>query len=104
MLTIEAEPFPFQFEPRTTALVVIDMQRDFIEPGGFGESLGNDVSRLAAIVPTVARLIAGCRDAGVTVIYTKECHRPDLPIVRPPSAVGAILHPASATRVRWAGC
>ncbi|MGH6791801.1 MAG: cysteine hydrolase family protein [Methyloceanibacter sp.] len=78
MLTIEAEPFPFQFELRTTALVVIDMQRDFIEPGGFGESLGNDVSRLAAIVPTVARLIAGCRDAGVTVIYTKECHRPDL--------------------------
>jgi nicotinamidase-related amidase len=78
MLTIEAEPFPFQFELRTTALVVIDMQRDFIEPGGFGESLGNDVSRLSAIVPTVARLIAGCRDAGVTVIYTKECHRPDL--------------------------
>jgi nicotinamidase-related amidase len=78
MRTIEAEPFPFQFEPRTTALVVIDMQSDFIEPGGFGESLGNDVARLAAIVPTVARLIAGCRHAGVTVIYTVECHRPDL--------------------------
>jgi len=78
MRTIEAEPFPFQFEPRTTALVVIDMQSDFIEPGGFGESLGNDVARLAAIVPTVARLIAGCRHAGVTVIYTLECHRPDL--------------------------
>jgi nicotinamidase-related amidase len=78
MRTIEAEPFPFQFEPRTTARVVIDMQSDFIEPGGFGESLGNDVARLAAIVPTVARLIAGCRHAGVTVIYTVECHRPDL--------------------------
>lgn len=78
MPAISAEPFPFEFEPRTTALIVIDMQRDFIEPGGFGESLGNDVSRLAAIVPTVARLIAGCRAAGVTVIYTKECHRPDL--------------------------
>jgi nicotinamidase-related amidase len=78
MRTIEAEPFPFQFEPRTTALAVIDMQSDFIEPGGFGESLGNDVARLAAIVPTVARLIAGCRHAGVTVIYTVECHRPDL--------------------------
>jgi nicotinamidase-related amidase len=57
---------------------VIDMQRDFIEPGGFGESLGNDVGRLAAIVPTVARLVAGFREAGLTVIHTRECHRPDL--------------------------
>jgi nicotinamidase-related amidase len=76
MRTIEAEPFPFQFEPGTTALLVIDMQNDFIAPGGFGESLGNDVARLAAIVPAVARLIAGCRRAGVAVIHTVECHRP----------------------------
>ena len=54
------------------------MQRDFIEPGGFGESLGNDVTRLAAIVPTVGRLIGGFRAAGLPVIHTKECHRPDL--------------------------
>jgi nicotinamidase-related amidase len=78
MPSIDAAPFSFVFEPRATALIVIDMQRDFIEPGGFGESLGNDVSRLAAIVPTVARLIAGCRAAGIPVIHTMECHRPDL--------------------------
>jgi nicotinamidase-related amidase len=78
MPKIDAAPFPFEFDPRRTALVVIDMQRDFIEPGGFGESLGNDVSRLAAIVPTVARLIAGCRAAGIAVIHTMECHRSDL--------------------------
>jgi nicotinamidase-related amidase len=78
MPTIAAAPFPFELNPRVSALVVIDMQRDFIETGGFGESLGNDVSRLAAIVPTVARLIAGCRAAGIPVIHTKECHRPDL--------------------------
>ena len=78
MPRIAAAPFPFELEPRATALVVIDMQRDFVEPGGFGESLGNDVSRLAAIVPTVARLMAGCRAAGISVIHTKECHRPDL--------------------------
>ena len=78
MPEIDAAPFSFHFEPATTALIVIDMQRDFIEPGGFGDSLGNDVTRLAAIVPTVARLIAGCRAAGITVIHTQECHRPDL--------------------------
>jgi nicotinamidase-related amidase len=78
MAEIDAAPFPFRFEPATTALIVIDMQRDFIEPGGFGESLGNDVKRLAAIVPTVGRLIGGFRAAGLPIIHTMECHRPDL--------------------------
>lgn len=73
-----ALPFPFAFDPAATALIVIDMQRDFIEPGGFGASLGNDVTRLQAIVPMVARLIAGARAAGLPVIHTRECHRPDL--------------------------
>lgn len=73
-----AQPFPFAFDRGRTAVVVIDMQRDFVERGGFGESLGNDVTRLQAIIPTVARLIAGARAAGVPVIHTRECHRPDL--------------------------
>ena len=73
-----ALPFPFTFDPATTALVVIDMQRDFIEPGGFGETLGNDVSLLQSIVPTTAALLALCRAKGVKVIHTRECHRPDL--------------------------
>ena len=73
-----AEPFAFAFDPAHTALVVIDMQRDFIEPGGFGAVLGNDVTPLAAIVPRVAELIAGCRRAGLRVLHTRECHRPDL--------------------------
>ena len=78
MATIAAEPFPFTFDPKTTALVVIDMQRDFAEPGGFGASLGNDVSRVQTIVPTVKKLIEGFRAAGLPVIHTMECHRPDL--------------------------
>jgi nicotinamidase-related amidase len=78
MAEIAALPFPFAFDPKTIALVVIDMQRDFVEPGGFGESLGNDVSRLTRIVPIVQRLIAGFRTAGLPVIHTMECHRPDL--------------------------
>ena len=77
-MEIAADPFPFACQPSTLGLVVIDMQRDFVEPGGFGETLGNDVSRLGAIVPTVARLLAGFRSAGLPVIHTRECHRPDL--------------------------
>ncbi|MEP2427176.1 isochorismatase family cysteine hydrolase [Roseobacter sp.] len=73
-----ARPFAFDFDPQTTALIVIDMQRDFIEPGGFGETLGNDVSLLQAIVPTTAALLGLCRAKGVEVIHTRECHRPDL--------------------------
>lgn len=74
----DARPFAFRFEPATTALIVIDMQCDFLEPGGFGAALGNDVSLAAAILPTVARLLAGARAAGVAVVHTRECHRPDL--------------------------
>jgi biuret amidohydrolase len=76
--TVEARPFPFHFEVEHTALIVIDMQRDFVESGGFGESLGNDVSRLQAIVPTVAQLLALCRLQGILVIHTREGHRADL--------------------------
>lgn len=78
MKTISASPFEFTFDPAATALIVIDMQRDFIEAGGFGASLGNDVTRLQAIVPTVARLIEGARRVGLMVIHTRECHQPDL--------------------------
>lgn len=78
MATVAALPFALVFDPATTALIVIDMQRDFIEAGGFGASLGNDVTRLQAIVPTTARLIAAARRAGIAVIHTRECHAPDL--------------------------
>ncbi|WP_122156013.1 cysteine hydrolase [Paraburkholderia sp.] len=75
---VQALPSPFVFEPHYTALVIIDMQRDFIEPGGFGESLGNDVSLLAQIVPTVVELLALARKAGLLVVHTRESHAPDL--------------------------
>jgi nicotinamidase-related amidase/quercetin dioxygenase-like cupin family protein len=66
------------FDPKRTALLIIDMQRDFLEPGGFGASLGNDVAPLAAIVPTVHSLLAAFRAHGLPVIHTKEAHRADL--------------------------
>ncbi|HEV8014002.1 MAG TPA: isochorismatase family cysteine hydrolase [Stellaceae bacterium] len=73
-----ARPYPYAFSSAHVALLLIDMQRDFIEPGGFGSALGNDVSRLAAIVPQTARLLTGFREAGLCVCHTKEAHRPDL--------------------------
>ncbi len=78
MATVKAKPYDYAFPPDKTALVVIDMQRDFIEPGGFGETLGNNVKLLAAIVPTVKRLLDTCRAAGMPIIHTREAHRPDL--------------------------
>ena len=76
--SVRAEPFAFPLRKDAVALVVIDMQRDFAEEGGFGASLGNDVSRVTRIVPDVKRLIEGFRAAGLPVIHTMECHRPDL--------------------------
>jgi nicotinamidase-related amidase len=77
-VTIDAQPFAFTFDVGKTALVIIDMQRDFVEPGGFGATLGNDVTLLQAIVPTVAAVLAAWRDAGGLVVHTREGHAPDL--------------------------
>jgi nicotinamidase-related amidase len=77
-LTVDADPTSFLFEPATTALLVIDMQRDFVEPGGFGETLGNDVSQLRGVIAPLQRTLAATRAAGVTVIHTREGHLPDL--------------------------
>jgi len=78
MTSIAANPFAFEFDVATTALVIIDMQRDFVEPGGFGASLGNDVTRLQAIIPTVLRVLQAWRATEGLVIHTRESHLPDL--------------------------
>jgi len=78
MIAIDADPFPYRFELDRAALVIIDMQRDFIEPGGFGASLGNDVRLLSAIVPACRAVLSGWRQSGGLVVHTREAHRPDL--------------------------
>src|SRR6185503_7207642 len=76
--TLTAEPEPIHLDWSATALVIIDMQRDFMEPGGFGETLGNDVRRLARAVKPIASVLAAARDTGMLVIHTREGHLPDL--------------------------
>ena len=78
MMELAAEPYPFALIPARTALVIIDMQRDFLEPGGFGEGLGNDVSLLQAVVEPLQDVLAAARATGMMVIHTREGHRSDM--------------------------
>lgn len=77
-IRIAAQPFEYIMPAGTTALVVIDMQRDFVEPGGFGESLGNDVTHLERAIAPIAALLAACRAMGWPIIHTREAHKADL--------------------------
>ena len=78
MIAVAANPFAYQLDPAHSALVVIDMQRDFLEPGGFGETLGNDLAPVAEIIPAVAALLALFRAQRWPILHTRESHQPDL--------------------------
>jgi len=93
-VTVRAEPYEYEFVPAKCALLIIDMQRDFLEPGGFGEMLGNDVSQLRRTIEPNKKLLAAWRKAGLQVMHTREGHRPDL----------TDLPPAKKVRGRSASC
>jgi nicotinamidase-related amidase len=77
-VAVPAIPYEFELDPATTALVIIDMQRDFLLPGGFGESLGNDVGMLTKVVEPLGKVLEAARALGIMVIHTREGHRPDM--------------------------
>jgi nicotinamidase-related amidase len=76
--SMAAEPYELEFDSASTALIIIDMQRDFVMPGGFGEALGNDVKQLQVTIAPTKTILEGARKAGILVIHTREGHRPDL--------------------------
>jgi biuret amidohydrolase len=78
MITVDAQPYAFDLVPERCALLIIDMQRDFLEPGGFGEMLGNDVTELRRTIDPNRALLAAWRSKGLQVLHTREGHRPDL--------------------------
>lgn len=77
-LVVKSEPYDFEFEPQATALIVIDMQNDFVNPGGFGEFLGNDVFLLRKAIGPIKNILSAVRGTEIKVIHTREGHRPDL--------------------------
>ncbi|MGL5329802.1 MAG: cysteine hydrolase family protein, partial [Peptostreptococcaceae bacterium] len=82
-IIVQAKPFDFDFNKEDTALIIIDMQRDFCAPGGFGEALGNDITPTASIIPTVKKILDVARENEIFVIHTREGHRPDLSDLHP---------------------
>ncbi len=88
-MQLAAQPYAFPFTPHHCALLVIDMQRDFLEPGGFGAALGNDVAQLRRAIAPTAHCSPPGAQGGLAVIHTREGHRPDLRTCRPPSSPAA---------------
>lgn len=97
-LTFDATPYPFTFPVRNTALLIIDMQRDFISKGGFGEIQGGNLEAVQASVKPTKTMLDDCRQAGLTVVHTREGHLPDLAdcpsskVVRQAAAPGSTQH------------
>jgi len=77
-IEVEAEPESIPVDLARTALVIIDMQRDFLEPGGFGETLGNDIGQLTRTIAPCKALLAGARGRKLLIVHTREGHRPDM--------------------------
>ena len=75
---VESKPFEYEYDPEKTALIIIDMQRDFCAPDGFGEKLGNDISATREIIKPLKKVLNTAREEDMLVIHTREGHRPDL--------------------------
>ena len=78
MVTIPAKPYDFTFPLNKTAILVIDMQRDFLLDGGFGQIQGGSLEAVQAAIAPTRQLLDTCRRAELPVFHTREGHKPDL--------------------------
>ncbi|KNG45618.1 amidase signature enzyme [Stemphylium lycopersici] len=78
MASFDAKPYAFSFPLDHTALLIIDMQRDFLLAQGFGEIQGGNLKAVQASIAPTKRLLEACRGAGMTIVHTREGHKPDL--------------------------
>jgi biuret amidohydrolase len=83
MAIVEAQPYSLDLDPVRSGLLIIDMQRDFLEPDGFGAALGNNVSLLRRTIAPAQRLLEHARACGLAIFHTREGHRPDLADLAP---------------------
>ena len=86
MIAIDARPEALPIDPARAAVIVVDMQNDFGSEGGMFALAGIDISGIKAVVPTIAKVLAAARRAGILVIYLKMAMRPDLSDVGPPDS------------------
>lgn len=77
-LSIDAKPYVFNFPLQHTALLVIDMQRDFLLAKGFGEIQGGNLEAVQASIAPTKKLLEACRSVGMAIVHTREGHKPDL--------------------------
>lgn len=94
-LEFPAKPYAFKFPPRKTALLMIDLQRDFLLEGGFGEIEGGNLEAVQASILPNMKLLETARKVGLPVFHTREGHNPDLSdcpsskLYRQPAAPGS---------------
>jgi ureidoacrylate peracid hydrolase len=91
-ITVDARPEPFEFDRRTTAVIVVDMQNDFGHPAGMFGRAGIDLTGIRATIEPTGRVLQAARANGLQVVFLKMAFRPDLSDSGAPGAPNWLKH------------